>query len=223
MRSIHRSLIEWVNSCVGTEVAVEDRYSSVGNDPVVTVALRQLRPAPPSAAAPGSLGVSLVYLVSCRAASAPAALEVLEKLLQALPHIPAFEVSFEPPPDHYWLAVGTEPRPSFSMSGVYRAPRPQPVRPRIRQPVELQLLPAQRLAGTVVTPDHQPIRGAEVRVVGSSLLAVTDSRGRFELPALPPEPREKVLLISYKDLRLQVPTALGQPSPTIVLAATETV
>lgn len=144
------------------------------------------------------LQITLRYLVTTQAPSPEEAHQMLGELIIAAFEDPELEVEQEPLPITMWTALGVAPRPSFVLRAPFRHERPEKIAPPVRRPLVIKQSPLRSLSGQVFGPEDIPIMDARVEVPALQAYTRTDSRGRFNFPAVPAEPRPKLLRVRAK-------------------------
>src|SRR5439155_17589126 len=71
------------------------------------------------------------------------------------------------------------------------------------------------ITGTVIDPLHNPVEGAEVRVVGANLSALTSAQGTFRLSA--PSAREILVQVRRPGYNAQLLKLDGEWNGTVLL------
>jgi hypothetical protein len=171
-------------------------------DSGVSLYLFELSPAPVSPASNGvrrlPLQMVLNYLVTTWAKEPGEAHRLLSQLAFAAMEVPDFEVKLDPIPVVAWTAFAALPRPSFILRVPLRLERPEPPIKLVRKPIKVNATPLESLSGIVLTPDDVPVAGAYVTLPSLNLSERTDNNGRFVFPAVPVEPRAKLLSVRAK-------------------------
>lgn len=218
MEQINQLLNNWVTEVVGDKVSVTNEFLPENDKPQVTVLLHDLVPAPPShrnSVAPLQLG--LRYLISTTGANSVTEGHVLlEKLVFAAMEKAEFELELLPPDPQLWLSLGVTMRPGFWIRINHSRPRDSKAVPPVTKPLELSMSPTAMLHGCVISPDKVPVTGATVGVPTDNIAVKTDLSGRFRFAALPPQPKQKTLVIHYKQHRIQSVVSISDSPVEIV-------
>ena len=197
---LDQRLKDWVATVTGGIVpSLAPPDDAPQTDAGVSLYLIQLSPASPSPAPNGARRLPLQfvvnYLVTTWAKQPEEAHRLLGQLAFAAMEVPDFEVSLEPIPLVAWTAFAARPRPAFILRTPLRMERPAPPTKLVRKPMEVKIGPLETLAGVVLTPDDIPVANAYVTLPNFELTERTDAHGRFRFPAVPVEPRAKLLSI----------------------------
>jgi hypothetical protein len=169
----------------------------------VSLYLLELSPSPASPASNSGarrlpLQVVLNYLVTTWAKEPQEAHRLLSLLAFAAMEVVDFEVKLEAIPVAAWAAFAVKPRPSFILRVPLRLERQETPGKLVRKPIQVSFTPLVSLSGVVLTPDDVPVAGAYVTLPSMKLSEHTDRNGRFNFPAVPVEPRTKLLSIRAK-------------------------
>jgi hypothetical protein len=153
------------------------------------------------------LQLALRYLVTAWAADPVAEHRLLGALVAAAMQEEGFEVLLGPTAPATWMALGAAPRPAFVLQVPVRQARPEPVLPRVRGPLVMRGVALAPLAGGVLGPE----------VPSADAFTETDPQGRFRFPALPVEPRQKLVRIRARGRQLDVEIAQPEESSAVVI------
>lgn len=177
-------------------------------EPVPRVATDKYRPAP--------VVLRLRYLVAPQAADDRAALELVDRLLEATYDAPLpddLEVDLAPAPTDVWQALGVRPRPALTVQVTARfLPRPAE-RQMVRQPLRVVGAGIRALDGRLLGPDDIPLPGAEVVVAATRAATRTSSSGAFSFPAVPagPDPVRLTIRTKGRTFSADVDPSDGEP------------
>ncbi|HEX8734289.1 MAG TPA: hypothetical protein VF721_03130 [Pyrinomonadaceae bacterium] len=167
-------------------------------------------PAPPARATPlPPLQVTLRYLVVPQAKTPELAHRLLGSILIAAMENAEFEVEKESLPLDLWQAFGIAPRPSFILRVPFKHERKETPAPPVRFPLTIRQTAIVRLRGQV-TLNQIPLAAAKVEIPLLRLFTETDTDGKFRFGSLPPEPKDKKLLIRAKGREFSVSTSQAQ-------------
>jgi hypothetical protein len=163
------------------------------------------------------LQLALRYLVTAWAEDPLAEHRLLGALVAAAMQEEGFEVLLSPTAPATWIALGAAPRPAFVLQVPVRQARPQPVLPRVRGPLVVRGVALAPLAGVVLGPGDVPVASARVEVPSADAVTETDPQGRFRFPALPVEPRQKLVRIRARGRQIDVEIAQPEESSAVVI------
>jgi Carboxypeptidase regulatory-like domain len=209
IEQIDRRLAEWVTAVLGGQAVELSPPGEGGDGSAVSLYLMDLRNAPPARGGNRPpLQVVLRYLVTARAQDPAEGHRLLGELVFAAMEAPEMEVELEPLPVALWRAFGVPPQPAFVLRMPLRRERPEPVVPRVRQPLVLRTEPAISLQGTVVGPGDLPIAGARVELPAVARSTRTDHRGRFAFAGVPAS-GTRTVRVSAKGREISVTAGTG--------------
>jgi hypothetical protein len=163
------------------------------------------------------LQLALRYLVTAWAEDPLAEHRLLGALVAAAMQEEGFEVLLSPTTPATWIALGAAPRPAFVLQVPVRQARPEPVLPRVRGPLVVRGVALAPLAGVVLGPGDVPVASARVEVPSADAVTETDPQGRFRFPALPVEPRQKLVRIRARGRQIDVEIAQPEESSAVVI------
>jgi hypothetical protein len=167
-------------------------------------------PTPPGRGAPlPPLLITLRYLVVPQAKTPKEAHQLLGKMLVAAMENVEFEVEKEPLPLDAWQSFGIAPRPSFLLRVPFKHERKEKPAPPVRFPLTIRQTAMSRLRGQI-SLNQIPLVSAKVEIPSLKLYTETDADGRFRFAALPPEPKNKKLLIRAKGREFSVSTSQAE-------------
>jgi hypothetical protein len=167
-------------------------------------------PAPPGRGAPlPPLQITLRYLVVPQAKTPAQTHRLLGNMLIAAMENADFEVEKESLPLDLWQAFGIAPRPSFIMRVPFKHERKETPAPPVRFPLTIRQTAIARLRGQV-TLNRIPLAAAKVEIPLLRLYTETDTDGKFRFGSLPPEPKDKKLLIRAKGREFAVSTSQAE-------------
>jgi hypothetical protein len=212
-------LTEWVGAVAGPGVQVAltapaDEHSGAGVS-LFLMDLASQQPMRGQARAP--LQLALRYLVTAWAEGPVAEHRLLGALVAAAMQEEGFEVLLGPTAPATWMALGAAPRAAFVLQVPVRQARPEPVLPRVRGPLVMRGVALAPLAGVVLGPGDVPVASARVEVPSADAFTETDPQGRFRFPALPVEPRQKLVRIRARGRQLDVEIAQPEESSAVVI------
>jgi hypothetical protein len=218
MEHINQFLNNWALEVVGEGVSVTNEFLPPTDKPQVTIFLHELVPTPPShrnLIAPLQFG--LRYLISAAGVNSVSEGHILlEKLVFAAMENEELELELSSPSPEFWLSLGVVMRPSFWLKAKHIRPRSHKSVPPVTEPVELRMSPTAMLYGSIVSPSGSPIIGASIGLPSDNISVMTDSSGRFRFAALPPQPNDKAIVISYKQHSIKTTISISE-SPVEVL------
>lgn len=216
---VDQRLRDWVASVVDGAGITFTAPTDTAGDHVVNLYLLDLLPAARSSSSRRlPLQVFLRYLVTVWDKEPEAAHHALSDLLFAAMEQPDFEVELETVPMQAWLAFGIAPRPAFTLRLPLQLERPEPRVALIRQPIDARVTTASAIQGRVVGPNGIPLKDARVELPALHLATSTDSGGRFQFGAVPPEPPTQELRVRVKGLErsMQIDSGRGARKPIVI-------
>jgi hypothetical protein len=183
-------LTAWARDVLpGVEVSLAAPVSTALTERGVNLYLLELRSRPAMRGTMRDpLQLALNYLVRTWAPDPADAHSMLLDLCFAAMEEPDFDVDLDPIGPELWQALGVVPGPAFRVSMPIRRVRPQPVTKPVLHPLQIEGTTLGSVAGWVRTPDDAAIPGATVEVPALDRQSLTDSRGRFQIEAIPAAP-----------------------------------
>jgi hypothetical protein len=125
------------------------------------------------------------FLVTTACADAAAAADDLAALAFAALDETGLEVGLEPLPTAVWAALGTAPRPSFTVTVPVRQVRPsQPVSP-VREAVLRLGVAVAPLRGLLLAHDDTPLAGGRIELSALGLSTRSAADGSFAFASVP--------------------------------------
>lgn len=215
IEQVDNYLKEWVSSVLpDVEVSLGAPNVSAGRA-VHLYLFELLHHPPPRAVGRTPLQIFLRYLVTTWADDPQEEHALLGKLVFAAMENSDVEVEFDSFPASMWTAFGLSPRPSFVLKLPLRRERAEPIRTPVKEPLVVRHSLMRPLSGRVLGPEDVPMAGVRIELPALHLSTQTDSKGRFEFPAVPVDPGVKRLVIKAKGKVLSVnPTEIaaeGEP------------
>lgn len=126
------------------------------------------------------------------------------------------ETETDPVPISLWSALGIPPQPGFIFRiGVVRL-RDQVDAPIVRK-IVVRSSPIVGMNGTVLGPGALPLVNAVVEMPTLKTSVRTDEAGRFNFPAVPPEPPEVELVVKARGKEMSVRTAAHREPDSLVV------
>lgn len=204
IEQVDERLKEWASSVLpDVEVSLGPPSAPPGRG--VNLYLFELLHHPPArAAARTPLQIFLRYLVTTWADDPEGEHTLLGNLVFAAMENSEFEVEFDSFPARVWTAFGLPPRPSVVLKVPLRRERPEPAAKLVRVPLVVRHSLMRPLYGFVLGPEDVPIAGARIELPALQLSTRTNSKGRFDFPAVPAEPKVTLLLVKAKGKVLSV-------------------
>lgn len=168
---------------------------------------------------PAPVVLHLRYLVAPQGKDDRAALELVDRLLEAtydaaLPD--DLDVDLAPAPTDVWQALGARPRPAVTVQLTARfLPKPAEVE-YVREQLHVVGTGVRSLGGRVLGPGDIPLAGAEVVVAATRASTRTSTSGTFRFPAVPTGPDPVRLAIRAKGRTFSVDVDPSDGEPVVV-------
>jgi hypothetical protein len=169
--------------------------------------LELVQRAPPRTTRRPPLQLWLRYLVTTWSDRPEDAHRMLSDLVFAAMEHSDFDVETDPIGVALWNALGLPPRPAFVLGMPLRRERPEPAGVLVRRPLVVKSSPLEPFHGVILGPGDVPLAAARVHIPALRLHAESDARGRFAFPAVPADPREKLLVVKARGREVSVSTA----------------
>lgn len=225
IEAVDHNLKEWFVTVLGHPQNIQIAFTPPQAEPRgrgIGVYLMELgSDPPPRSVARTPLQIALRYIVTTWADTPEEAHRMLGVLVFAAMANPDFDVQLDPPPIALWIAFGVAPRPAFLLQIALRQERQTPDKPRVKKPPALRQSPLGVLSGKVLMQADGidiPLMGARVELPTFNLAIRTDANGTFRFPAVPVEPRLKLVRVQAKNRELSMKTELGmaQNAPLVI-------
>lgn len=206
MSSVQQDLINWIQKCVGNNIAVFPEVIPAAQEKTsISVALQEYGSATPSHSNRNApMSITCKFLIFAHGADSVEAQNVLQELLftvmekKALDNGTPFELELSAPDPVVWRSFGLAARPSFWISIIVQRQREITAAPPVLKPVHIKLRPADRLSGKVKSTLGVPLQGATVILPVCNKSVLTDSHGQFQFGSVLFNTSIVDIIISYK-------------------------
>jgi hypothetical protein len=228
---IEQQLTQWISvalsgieSDIGKKIRVSPESIEKDNLPCVHCLLKNILPAPPSHhvhAAP--LQIALKYLIYVSAEDQYLGNKIIEELVFSAMEDQSVELELQPVSDGFWQALNVSPRPSFMILAKHQRAAKATVAGVVTKSLVMHVSPPAYLRGRVIAKLKSatiPLVGASVSLGRSGIVVTTDNDGNFNLGAVPASPKQKKLMVHYKNSSQRVVVSVSN-SPVEIIFQTE--